>query len=78
MPRKEHHVVPNGDRGGWDVEKGGGERSIKHFDTKQAAVDFGRQISKNQQSEFIIHNKDGRISNSDSHGNDPCPPIDKR
>jgi hypothetical protein len=34
MTRKTHHVVPNPD-GGWDVKKGGGERSIKHFDKKK-------------------------------------------
>ncbi|RUQ31728.1 MAG: DUF2188 domain-containing protein [Candidatus Competibacteraceae bacterium] len=73
---KSHHVVPN-PNGGWDIKKGGGEKSIKHTDTKQDAVDIARQISKNQQSELVIHNKDGKISQKDSHGNDPCPPVDK-
>lgn len=39
-----HHVVPNPD-GGWDVRRGGGSRSSGHFDTKQAVVDRGRQIT---------------------------------
>ncbi len=73
---KSHHVVPN-PNGGWDIKKGGGEKSIKHTDTKQDAVDIARQISKKQQSELVIHNKDGKISQKDSHGNDPCPPVDK-
>jgi len=77
MPRKTHHVVPNSD-GGWDVKKGGGKKSIKHFDKKQNTVDYGRQVSKNQQSEFVIHKKDGTIQNPDSHGGDPCPPKDKK
>jgi hypothetical protein len=34
--RKEHHVVPNPD-GGWDIKKGGGSKSIKHFDRKADA-----------------------------------------
>lgn len=67
---KTHHVVPNPE-GGWDVKKGGGEKSIKHTDTKQEAVDIAREISKNQQSELVIHNKDGKIGSKDSHGNDP-------
>ncbi|WP_440216215.1 DUF2188 domain-containing protein [Chromobacterium piscinae] len=67
---KTHHVVPNPE-GGWDVKKGGGEKSIKHTDTKQEAVDIARGISKNQQSELVIHNKDGKIGSKDSHGNDP-------
>lgn len=77
MVRKTHHVVPNSD-GGWDVKKGGGTRSIKHFDKKQDAVDYARNISRNQESELVIHKKDGTIQNPDSHGGDPCPPKDKK
>ncbi|WP_333798498.1 DUF2188 domain-containing protein [Trichlorobacter lovleyi] len=73
MGRDEHHVVPNAD-GGWDVKRNGADRSSGHFDTKQEAVDSGRRISQNQGTEFVIHNKDGKISQSDSHGNDPYPP----
>jgi len=66
-----HHVVPNKDKGGWDVRRGGADRASGHFDTRQQAVDAGRDISRNQQTEFCIHNKDGKISQTDSHGNDP-------
>lgn len=65
-----HHVVPN-PTGGWDIRRGGSERSSGHFDTKKEAVDRGREMSRNAGTEFKIHNKDGRISQSDSHGNDP-------
>lgn len=68
-----HHVVPNSD-GGWDVKKGGANRASGHFDTKQEAVDAGREISRNQGTEFFIHGKDGQIQQKDSHGNDKCPP----
>ncbi|CAH2403071.1 DUF2188 domain-containing protein [Mesorhizobium escarrei] len=68
-----HHVVPN-KAGGWDVKLGGGERASGHFDTKREAVDHGRGVSRNQQTELKIHNQDGRIAQSDSHGNDPNPP----
>lgn len=77
MPRDEHHVVP-GQEGGWDVRRSNSERSSGHFDTKAEAVERAREISQNQQTELIIHNRDGRISNSDSHGNDPCPPKDQK
>ena len=70
---KSHHVVPNLD-GGWDVKKGGACRASGHYDTKKEAVDQGRQISKNQGTEFYIHGKDGQIQQKDSHGNDPHPP----
>ena len=65
-----HHVTPN-PGGGWDVRRGGAERASGHFDTKREAVDRGREISRNAGTEFKIHNRDGRISRSDSHGNDP-------
>ncbi|MGN2670318.1 hypothetical protein A6E13_18475 [Aliivibrio fischeri] len=70
---KSTHVVSNPD-GGWDIKQSGGQRSSGHFDTKKEAVDRARAISQNQQSELVIHNKDGKIAIKDSHGNDPYPP----
>ncbi len=77
MSREEHHIVPN-KNGGWDVKRNGADRASVHTDTKQEAIDKGRAISRNQATELVIHNKDGKISNSDSHGNDPCPPRDRK
>lgn len=75
MSRKleTHHVVPNPD-GGWDVKRGGASRASGHFDTKRAAVERGREISRHQRTEFRIHNRNGQIASSDSHGHDPYPP----
>lgn len=76
MPKKPsdtHHVVHN-QEGGWDVRRGGSSRSSGHFDTKQEAVDRGREISRNADTELKIHNRDGQIGQSDSHGHDPNPP----
>ena len=70
---KTHHVVPNSD-GDWDVKRGGAARASSHHDTKQDAIDRGREISRNQGTELRIHNRDGRIAGSDSHGGDPFPP----
>jgi hypothetical protein len=75
-PRKSHHVVHSTD-GGWDSKKGGSPKAIKHFDRKEDAIDFTRKISQNQNSELVIHGRDGKIQKSDSHGNDPCPPEDR-
>lgn len=74
---ESHHVVPNPD-GGWDVKRCGASRASSHHDTKREAIDRGREISRNQNTEFRIHNQDGKIARSDSHGNDPCPPKDKK
>jgi len=71
---KSTHVVWNKEKGGWDIKQSGGQRSSGHFDTKKDAVDRARIISQNQSTELTIHNKDGKISEKDSHGNDPYPP----
>ena len=73
MSNKSTHVIPN-TKGGWDIKQSGGQRSSGHFDTKHEAVQRARVISKNQDTELVVHNKDGRISGKDSHGNDPYPP----
>ena len=40
-------------------------------------VDYARDLAKKQEAELVVHNKDGKISQKDSYGNDPCPPKDK-
>lgn len=55
-----------------------GKKIIQHFDTKSEAVDIAREISKNQKTELVIHDQKGKIQQKDSHGNDPCPPKDKK
>ena len=67
-----HHVVPRAD--GWAVQRGGAGRASGLFDTKASAVERGREISRNAGTELRIHNRDGRIASSDSHGHDPFPP----
>jgi hypothetical protein len=56
------------------VKRGGASRASSHHETKREAIDRGREISRNQGTEFRIHNQDGRIADSDSHGRDPYPP----
>ena len=75
---KSTHVVPNKEKGGWDIKQSNGQKSSGHFDTKKDAVDRAREISKNQKTELTIHNKAGKIAKKDSHGNDSHPPKDKR
>lgn len=77
MERSEHHVVHN-PNGGWDVKRNDSQRASIHAATKVEALKAGRIISRNQGTEFIVHGMDGRIQNSDSHGNDPCPPRDRK
>jgi hypothetical protein len=64
--RKTHHVVPN-PKGGWDVKRGGGSKTLRHFDRKIDAEKFAREVSKKQTSELVVHGKLGRIQKSNSH-----------
>ncbi|WP_027309317.1 DUF2188 domain-containing protein [Caloramator sp. ALD01] len=70
---KNQHVTPHPD-GGWQVKGEGNNKATKVTETKKEAIDIARQIAKNQESELIIHGKDGKIQNKDSYGNDPYPP----
>ena len=70
---KTHHVVPSGS-GGWNVKRGGGKRASSHHNSKREAEAAAREVSRNQGTELRIHNRDGRIASSDSHGGDPYPP----
>jgi hypothetical protein len=71
--KNQHHVVPNSEKGR-DVNRAGGARVSAHTESKQTAVDIGRELSRRQGTEFVIHGKDGKIQQSDSQGNDPFPP----
>lgn len=72
---RNQHVVP-GKNGGWNVKGAGAKRATVHTETKQDAINIARNISQNQHSELIIHGRNGRIQNRDSHGHDPFPPRD--
>lgn len=66
------HVVKRDD--GWGVRGEGNQRDTSHHPTQADAIDAARGIARNQRSEVIIHGRDGRIRERDSHGNDPFPP----
>ena len=76
--RKEIHVVPNKDRGGWDAKKNNAERASKHFDRKEDAMQWSKEKAKRDGAELIPHKRDGKIQNPNSYGNDPIPPKDKK
>ncbi len=73
---KNQHVVPN--KGKWGVKGSGNERYTSLYDTQKEAIAKAREIAINQESEVVIHNRKGVIRDSDSYGNDPNPPKDKK
>lgn len=73
---KRIHIVPDGDN--WAVKREEGERAIARTNTKAEADQIGRDLARREGGELIIHGKDGKIQDSDSFGNDPNPPKDKK
>lgn len=69
-----HHVTFNQETQKWQGKRAGADRASVTGNTKKEVVDKTREISRNQKTELKIHNKDGKIAQSDSHGNDNCPP----
>jgi uncharacterized protein YdaT len=76
--QRDYHVVPNKERGCWDVERERAKRSSGHFDTKSEAMERGRDLAKDTGVELVEHSKDGKIADPDSYGRDPNPPKDKK
>lgn len=66
------HVMPLGDK--WQVKGEGNSRATLITNTQKEAIEKAREIAKNQKSELVVHNKEGKIREKDSYGNDPYPP----
>lgn len=77
MAKKNQHVTPH-PGGGWQVKGAGNKKATARADTQAEAIEIARSIAKSQQSEVVIHNKQGRIRDKDSYGNDPHPPKDTK
>ncbi len=72
--RKTYHVTQNPD-GTWKGKARGAERASTVGDTKAEVMSRTIEIAKNQQdSQVIIHKKDGEIQEERTYGNDPYPP----
>ena len=74
--KKNQHVVPSGNQ--WAVRGEGNSKKTKITHTQRDAIAIAREIARNQQSELVIHRKNGAIRDKDSYGNDPCPPKDEK
>ena len=77
MAKKSYHVIPKSN-GEWSVKRTGAERATGNFPTKKGAVATARELVTKSGGELIIHEKDGRVSERNSFGNDPNPPRDSK
>jgi hypothetical protein len=62
-----HTVYKDGE---WVNEIEGGDEVSRHA-TKDEAVERGRELARQRQTEHVIHNQDGTIAERNSYGNDP-------
>lgn len=76
MSKKSAHVVPSGS--GWAVKQEGRATPISTHRTQGAAEQAARPVARRNESEMVIHRPNGQIRDSDSYGNDPCPPKDTK
>ena len=63
-----HTVYKDGE---WVNEIEGGDEVSRHA-TKDEAVERGRELARERQTEHVIHNQDGEIAERSSYGNDPA------
>jgi len=73
---KKQHVVPR--NGNWAVRGAGNSRATSVHTTQAEAISAARDIAIRQKSEVVIHRPNGQIRDSDSYGNDPNPPRDRK
>ena len=75
--KRDIHVVPHKD-GGWATRKEGAGRIGTRHATQHDAIDRARDQARRDRVEVVTHRKDGTIRDSDSYGNDPHPPKDRK
>jgi uncharacterized protein YdaT len=76
MAKRDIHVVPHGDS--WATKREGAQRAGVVTNTQSDAIDRARNQAKRDHVEVVIHRRDGTIRDSDSYGNDPNPPKDRK
>ena len=63
------HTIYND--GEWINEIEGGRAVGASYPSKDIAVAVGRAVARSHQTEHLIHNEDGTVSERKSYGNDP-------
>jgi len=77
MRKRNIHTVYNSKRKMWETKLEKQSTPIKSAHTKEQAEKNSIREAKQRQVEHVIHNRNGKISDKDSYGPDPCPPKDE-
>jgi len=78
---EDRYVVPNKDRGGWDVVKEDAKRASAHFDTQGKAISRAREIVENTgrgKGDVRIQSENGQFRDSDSGSRNETKAKDTR
>ncbi len=76
MSNNNIHVTRRKDT--WAVIREGAEKAAGLYNTQTAAINVARPMAKNNKSELVIHDRQNKIRDKDSYGDDACPPKDKK
>ena len=75
--KRDIHIVPHADKG-WATRREGADRVSSTHRTQAEAAEAARSRAIQDKVELVTHRRDGRIRDSDSYGNDPMPPRDRK
>lgn len=78
MAKKTIHVTRRAAEEKWAVIGEGDSRASSLHETQREAIEAAREIAENNKSELVIHDRDNKIRDKDSFGNDPFPPRDRK
>lgn len=78
MSSKKNIHVTHDSGGTWRVIREGASRASSVHRTQTDAISRGRPLAQHERGELFIHDRQNRIRDRDSYGNDPCPPRDTK
>lgn len=70
--KRSQHVVPSD--GKWAIHAAGAKRATRYFKTQRTAISVAKRIARQQESELVIHGRDGRIREKSTYAKEPFPP----
>jgi uncharacterized Fe-S cluster-containing radical SAM superfamily protein len=75
MPKRTTYHVTKKQGKGWSVKKAGGQKSSGNFQTKNEAIQRGKELAKKAPlGQIKIHGQDGKIQTEHTYRRDPYPP----
>ncbi len=70
--KRVYHVVKRSEDNKWEVKANGDSRPLKLFETKEEALEYAKEVAKNQEGTVLVHNtkgeKAGKIAESYDYG----------